>query len=135
MKQFKDDIWIDEREDGTINIGFRQDFIDRKLMECFHIVQADSKQVQENGPMFVIETNNSLESVKAPCTGRIIAFNSKARNFPDKLNENDVIMTLSIKPEELKAAKPKVVYEDFLDQILDEPQIVGNWFVAPGDNR
>src|ERR1700740_2728435 len=126
MKQFKEDIWGDEGEEGIINIGFRQDFIDRKLMECFHIVQADSRQVQENGPMFVIETNDSLESVKAPCTGRIIAFNSKARNFPDKLNENDVIMTLTTKPEEPKAAKPKVVYEDFLDQILNEPRIGGN---------
>lgn len=94
MKKYEGDLWIDEQEDGTINIGFIQSFIDRAMNECFHVIQADTQRVDKDGPMLVIETNSSLESIKAPITGHIHFFNQKARNFPDKLKEADVIMTL-----------------------------------------
>lgn len=94
MKQYRDEIWVDEQADGTINIGFSQSFINRKMAECFHVIQADTRKVEADGPLLVIESNDMLESLKSPTTGKVIYFNSKARNFPDKLTEEDVIISV-----------------------------------------
>jgi len=109
MKQVQGDIWIDEQEDGTINIGFVQAFINRKMNECFHVLQADTRRVEQEGAMLVIETNDALESIKAPITGQVSYFNSKARNFPDRLTQEDIILTL-VPPNVKKKQEPEPVY-------------------------
>ena len=115
MKTFTEEVWFETNKDGTISVGFTQDYIRRKMPECFHVVQADVKNVSKDTPMLVIETNDCLESVKAPITGRVKYFNHKARDFPDQLKEDDVILTVAppgVAEEVAVAAKPKVVNWD-----------------------
>lgn len=116
MKQYLKDIWTEEVKDGTINIGFTQQFIDQNMNECFHVIQADTKQVTKDGPLLVLETNSCLESIKAPITGHVHFFNQKALNFPDKLTEADVIITLS-STEKKKEVKPRQeVYQHIFEE-------------------
>lgn len=107
MKEFTGDLWQEREPDGRIKIGFAKRYIDDVLGECFHVMQADTREVKKGGPLMVIETNDGLTSLKSPLTGTILNFNSKARNFPDRLSEDDVIM--EVVPEGVKiAAKEKV---------------------------
>jgi len=113
MKQVQGDIWVDEQADGTINIGFVQSFINRRMAECFHVIQADTRSVDKGGPMLVIESNDSLESIKAPITGNVAYFNPRARNFPDRLTEQDIIMTLNPNLKQVVAKQVVIEDEDF----------------------
>jgi hypothetical protein len=129
----RENIWTEDEKDGLVKVGFTRRFIDNVLMECFHIVQADIKNLYEGGPMLVVETNDGLESIKSPYTGTVHYFNPKARNFPDRLTEEDTIMTILPKgivlPERKKAAvkkEPEPTAQGFnqwvnfpLDQELD----------------
>lgn len=92
MKQTYGDVWTTTMDDGTINIGLTNDFIQNKLDECFHILPADFYNVSENEPMIVVETNEGLESIKSPVSGQVIFFSALAKNFPDQIKEDDVIM-------------------------------------------
>ena len=103
MKEFYKDIWVDTQEDGTVKVGLTRNFIESKLTECFHIIQADAQEVRKGGPMLVVETNDGLSSLKSPVSGRIIRFNDRARNFPDKMTEDEVILVLNTKPREKPA--------------------------------
>lgn len=87
-------IWVQTNKDGTMSVGLTADFIRNKMGECFHIMQADKDDVIENQPMLVLETNDGLESVRSPITGRVLSFNRKAVDFPDKLNETESILTI-----------------------------------------
>lgn len=104
-----------------VNIGFTRVFIDQKMMECFHVVQADVKNLMDKGPMLVIETNDGLESIKSPVTGTVRYFNPKARNFPDRLTEEDIIITVLPKgivvagAEKVLAKKVKTLAQTALD--------------------
>jgi len=150
VKTFSGNIWQETDKAGVVSIGLRQTYLEEKMQECFHILQADAQHLKKGGPMMVIETNDGLESLKSPLTGRITFFNDKARNFPDRLVEDDVIFTVlpeGVKPVEVKRkAAPKakpVVWADFeaafpvgrdqrLDQVIvgdvqqQAPQIVAN---------
>lgn len=124
MKTFTEEVWFETNKDGTISVGFTQDYIRRKMPECFHVVQADVKNVAKDTPMLVIETNDCLESVKAPITGRVKYFNHKARDFPDQLKEEDVILTVSppgVAEEALPPAAPlkQIDWNQLRDMNLD----------------
>lgn len=109
MKKYHRYIWSEEMKNGTINIGFTREYIDLTLAECFHITQASSFFVNEGKPLLTIETNEGLKVIKSPVTGTITLFSTEARDFPDKLKENDVVMTINPKTEvkPAKAAAPK----------------------------
>lgn len=100
MKEFIGDLWMDRAEDGRVKIGFARRFIEDRMGECFHVMQADTRNVKKGGPLLVIETNDGLRPVKSPLTGSILFFNHNARNFPDKLVEDDCI--LEVLPEGVK---------------------------------
>src|SRR5271156_6203635 len=100
MKEYIGNLWTESGPKGTLRIGFTQRFIEEKLGEGFHVMQADLTKVQKGGPMLVIETNDGLESLSAPITGTIMTFNERARNFPDRLKEEEVI--LEVLPEGVK---------------------------------
>lgn len=101
-------VWSRVHEDKSITVGFNQSFINETLQECFHVMQAENSVVRERGPLMVLETNDGLESIKSPFAGRITYFNPKARNFPDKITEEDTILTLlppGVEPTKKKATK------------------------------
>ena len=127
MKEYNGSIWSETNKDGTVSVGLTQNYIDNELMTCFHIMQADAQVLKKNGPMLVIETNDGLSSLKSPVTGRIMNFNDRARNFPDKLKESDTILT--ILPDGVKFVgkeKPKVeparMIQDDIDELFANPQ-------------
>lgn len=105
MKEFIGDLWIDKAEDGRVKIGFARRFIEDRMGECFHVMQADTRNVKKGGPLLVIETNDGLRPVKSPLSGSILYFNDHARNFPDKLVEDDCI--LEVLPEGVKLSSVK----------------------------
>src|SRR5260370_11552088 len=94
MKEYTKDFWIETNPDGTVNVGLTDNLIQSKLQECFHILQANTLAVKENEPMLVLETNDGLESLKSPVTGTVLKFNDRARNFPDKIKEDEVVLHL-----------------------------------------
>lgn len=105
MKEFSGNMWTESDKDGRVKIGFSKRFIEDRLGECFHVMQADVRTVKKGTPLFVIETNDGLESLKSPVSGTILVFNAKARNFPDRLTEEDVIA--EVLPEGVKLEKAK----------------------------
>ena len=113
-------IWIRTNKDGTVSVGLTAQTIGR-MGECFHIMQADTEDVIQGQPMLVMETNDGLESVKSPVTGRVLVFNDKARDFPDKLKEEESILTLLPKGVEVKKKKPEVAYETYHIQWDTDP--------------
>lgn len=140
MKQVSTDgkIWMEER-DGIAHIGLTRKFIDEKLGECFHMLPADAVRVVSKGPLLAVETNDGLESIRSPVEGRILFFNDKARNFPDKITEEDVLFRIEVpvpkatkkavaaKPtlaERLKQAKEAKVQQVNQNQLrwFDDPQ-------------
>lgn len=102
-------IWSEDHADKSITIGFTQTCIDQQLQECFHVLPAETKEVREKGPLLVLETNDGLQSIKAPFAGRVSYFNPKARNFPDRIKESETIVTLVPKGAEVKKEPPKYV--------------------------
>jgi glycine cleavage system H lipoate-binding protein len=95
------EIWI-EKEGNKVSIGFTRDFL-AGMAECWHILPATKKQVKEGVPLMMIETNSELISIASPLTGYVGNFSDKARNFPDLLTEQDVIMKLNTSPAAEKA--------------------------------
>lgn len=116
MKTDHNLVWSEVHADKSITIGFTKKCIEERLPECFHVLVADANSVRSAGPMLVLETNDGLESIKSPFTGKISYFNSKARNYPDKLTETDTILT--ILPPGVEKAKPVEV---------KKPKVVGDW--------
>lgn len=116
-------LWSEEHADKTITLGFTKTAIDNQLQECFHVFQADTKEVREKGPLLVLETNDGLQSIKAPFAGRVSYFNPKARNFPDRIKETDTILTLVPKGVVLKKTAPpeKTVSEEFVTVNMNWP--------------
>src|ERR1700743_1891382 len=103
-KQYKGDIWIEEGV-GTVNIGFTNEFIREILSECFHITQASMVMLTKDRPMLTVETNEGLKVIRSPVTGPVIQFDHTARDFPDKLTEDSVV--LRVKPASVVVSKAK----------------------------
>jgi glycine cleavage system H lipoate-binding protein len=131
MKTYVDGmIWTETDTKGIVQIGFRKNYIEDVLGECFHVVQADTRRARKGCPLMVLETNDGTNRVRSPVTGTILTFNDKARNFPDRLTEDDVIV--SILPEGMPPPKAEkkagfnplnqvnVEFNEFIDQRLEE---------------
>ena len=126
-KEFAGDLWMEQQTDGRVRLGFRKHFIDARCGECFHIMQADVQQVKKGGPLFVLESNDGLTPVKSPLAGKILYFNTKARNFPDRLIEEDVLLEIlpeGVKLKQEEKSKATKVKEDYV-QWGDPFQIQG----------
>lgn len=118
MKQFDGNIWTDTDSRGVVQIGFTKAYIENQLGECFHVMQADRSTARRGQPIMVLETNDGTSRIKSPVSGRIIKFNGKAMDFPDRLSEEDVIM--EVLPEGVKLPeKQKVTYKDVFTQAGD----------------
>lgn len=103
MKMNYGDLWVETLPEGTINVGFTQPCIEEKLQECFHVLPADVVRTKREQPLLVLETNDGLVSIKSPVNGHITFFSDKARNFPDRLSEEDVIVTLITEEQRKKS--------------------------------
>lgn len=136
MKTNYGDIWCETQPDGMMSIGFTKKCIEEKLCECFHILPADVGTAKLKQPLLVLETNDGVEAIPSPINGRIIIFSDKARNFPDRMTEEDVVV--SIEPPEVTArkmreqakAKPKVTAK-----VVDNAQqqyVMYDWPAPPG---
>lgn len=108
-REYVGDLWMEKQEDGRVRLGFARRFIEDRLGECFHVMQADTQSVKKGGPLLVIETNDGLRTLKSPLAGSILRFDAKARNFPDKLLEDDTI--LEVLPQGVKLPAPKKAEE------------------------
>lgn len=125
MKISYQDLWVEKKVDNKFEIGFTQECLENKLVECFHVLPADETKSKTNSPLLVLETNDGLQSIKAPINGKIIFFNDKARNFPDRLTTKDVI--LIVKSEEVSTEKKdraplQPTWAGFANIIVDDPQ-------------
>jgi glycine cleavage system H lipoate-binding protein len=130
-KQYKGDIWIEEGK-GTVNIGFTNEFIREILSECFHITQASAVMLTKDRPMLTVETNEGLKVIRSPVTGTVLAFDHTARDFPDKLTEDSVV--LRVKPASVVVAATKKVKQDFypLNRYTEVPvQVDLDWLDDP----
>jgi glycine cleavage system H lipoate-binding protein len=110
MKSVLGNIWTDDKN-GKVSVGFTKEYIDESLAECFHILPADTRSIKKENPLLVVETNNGLESICSPVSGKILFFSDKAKNFPDKLTDEDVIVEIELegtKTKEVSASKPTV---------------------------
>lgn len=133
MKQVSGNLWFTTEKDET-RIGFTRSFIAERLSECFHVLPADTKNVKEKGPLLVLETNDGLEPVCSPVTGRLTYFNEKARNFPDRLTEEDCIVSLSSK--ELTKVVKTLSFDNYVVQGAQQFNFnippAGAWAAAEG---
>lgn len=133
MKQFDSDnkIWYETETDGTINVGFTRQFLMENMPECFHILPAHNNEVTIRGPLFAIETCSGLKSIRSPFKGIISNFSSAARNFPDRIKEDDIVATvlpadhpsLTKKQKKQKVEAPPIaVYENALARLLERQE-------------
>lgn len=89
-----DKIWF-MKDKGTIQVGFNKSFL-RELSEgsCWHIMPANNRRVKEKLPLLTVESSDELVSIPSPVSANVYSFSDKARNFPEKLNEDDVVIEL-----------------------------------------
>jgi hypothetical protein len=115
MKEQLGNIWTETDNRGVMKIGFSREYIETKLGECFHVMQADTKFARKGQPLLVLETNDACEKIKSPLTGTILVFNTKAANYPDRLTTEDTIMEVlpeGVKLPELKKFKLTGIVDD-----------------------
>jgi glycine cleavage system H lipoate-binding protein len=137
MKTNYGDIWCETQPDGMMSIGFTKKCIEEKLCECFHILPADVGTAKLKQPLLVLETNDGVEAIPSPINGRIIIFSEKAKNFPDRMTEEDVVV--SIEPPEVTArkmreqakAKPKVTAK-VVDNAPQQQYVMYDWPAVQG---
>jgi glycine cleavage system H lipoate-binding protein len=111
-KQYRGEIWFQE-EKGTVNIGFTKEFIQTVLTECYHITQAAFVLLVKDRPMLTIETNEGLKVIRSPVNGTVTFFSTDARDFPDRLTEDTIVV--SIKPKQqvvMSASKRKLTEKE-----------------------
>lgn len=107
-------VWFNSKPDGRIDVGFQQKYINEKLQEVFHVLPANQSKIEKNTPILVLESNDGLEKIVSPFAGRFVSFSDKARNFPDRLKESDVVLTLFEEQaflEDQRKKKPEVKKE------------------------
>src|SRR5579864_9391330 len=94
MKEYLGNVWTEVDARGVLRLGFTKQYIDERLGECFHVVPADVGNTTKGGSLLVLETNDGTSRIKSPISGTILVFSDKARNFPDRLTEEDVIIEI-----------------------------------------
>lgn len=90
----KQQIWF-ERNNNLVTVGFTKPFLD-SLDQCWHILPANLQRFREKAPLMVIETNDSLISILSPVTAHFDHWSDKAQNFPYKLTEEDVVLSMNV---------------------------------------
>lgn len=100
----KNQIWH-EVDGPKIRIGLTNSFLGT-LEECWHILPAGEGTFKKLSPLMTIETNDCLVSILSPVSGNFLNWNTTAANFPDRLTENDVVLTLTSE-KVAKAAPPQ----------------------------
>lgn len=89
----KNQIWF--IQDGAVTrIGFTQSFIE-SLDQCWQVLPANLQSFKKKAPMLTVETNDALISIMAPVAGTLVRFENTARDFPDQLTADTVIMELN----------------------------------------
>lgn len=94
-------IWF-EKDGKIVRLGLTRNFLET-LTECWHILPSNMKKIKQKAPLLTIESNDGLISLLSPVTGYLQNWDNKAANFPEKLTEADVIVTLT---SEEAVAKP-----------------------------
>lgn len=89
----KNQLWYIENG-SLVQVGLTRSFLDI-LDECWHIFPANTTSITAKAPLLTVETNDGLVSLASPVTGHVVNWDMKAANFPDKLTEDDIILTLS----------------------------------------
>lgn len=97
-------IWF-EKDGKIVRLGLTRNFLET-LTECWHILPSNMKKIKQKAPLLTIESNDGLISLLSPVTGYLQNWDNKAANFPEKLTEADVIVTLT--SEEAIAKPPQV---------------------------
>ncbi len=119
----KNQIWY--TQDGeVVKLGLTKSFID-SLDQCWHILPANTEQVRKKSPLFVVETNDSMISIMSPLEGYVNMYNMDAQDFPDRLDENTVLMEL-VSNEPVRQVVPPdgLRFDDFIR--APEPLVWGN---------
>ena len=93
--------WFEKQRDGKTNIGFTSTFLE-SLDECWHIMAGATSKVaiKVDQPLCSVETNEGLFSIPSPVSGVITFFDTRAMNFPEKLNDTHTIAQIAEKVEE-----------------------------------
>lgn len=120
-------IWMNKKPNGQVDIGFQQKYISEHLQEAFHILPANHSKIESGTPMMVVESNDGLENIRSPFDGRFVNFSDKARNFPDRLKETDVVLTLWT--EEGYQENLKKVKKNPPKKVNDENSVADRWAV------
>lgn len=89
-------IWYEKNGEVT-NIGFTNEFLNT-LDQCWHILPSNLEKFKVKSPLLTIETNDALLSIVSPVSGNFMEFSNKAQNFPNKLTENDVVLSITDRP-------------------------------------
>lgn len=124
-EQIGNTLWSETDSRGVVKIGFNREYIETKLGECFHVMQADRKFARKGQPLLVLETNDAVERLPSPVTGTIITFNHKASDFPDRLSTEDII--LEILPEGVKLSA-KTKKQPATKTVWNDEQAEREWF-------
>jgi glycine cleavage system H lipoate-binding protein len=126
----KNQIWF-EQNDNVVTVGFTRQFLEL-MGECWHIVPANMERFRAHAPLMVVETNDSLISIKSPVAANFTSFNAKAQNFPDQLTEDDVVLEMRVGPAQRRErdAVPQMA-------VIDEREggwATGHQFALNGGN-
>lgn len=88
-----DELWHRE-VNNVIEIGFTKSFLDQ-LDQCWNILPSHNEVFKVKSPLLTIETNEKMFSILSPIAGYLRHYSDKAQNFPDKLVESDVVISLT----------------------------------------
>ena len=111
-------LWYETKE-GETRIGFTEEFL-QQMQDCFHIVPGKQRTtIRQDGPLMAIETNECLFSIRAPVSGIITFFNTKAQDFPEKLTVDEVVCVLSEKKKEQTTTTKSAFVNIFADQFVN----------------
>lgn len=95
------ELWVDERDNGRVRLGFTSAFLSQHQSECWHIIPTSGK-IQKGSVLMSLETNDGLIPVASPVDGTIELFEEKAINYPEKLTVDTDIAEIR-----LEVIKPK----------------------------
>ncbi len=118
----KNQIWF-EKDGKVIRLGLTRNFLET-LTECWHILPSNMKQIKQKAPLLTIESNDGLISLLSPVTGNLYNWDNKAANFPEKLTEEDVIVTLTSEEIVSKGTGPTLEAREAARQRLMEQGII-----------
>lgn len=90
------------KQNEEVKVGFTAKFLE-EVHKCWHVTPATNKKVEAKSPLLTVETDESLFTVNSPVSGELYSFSDAALNFPDNIQEDQVIAVIG--PEKKKVAK------------------------------